>query len=109
MEVKVGQIWRHIHTERDWKVIFVGRYDVTLADEEGAFSDGLWKFEKGIYAIVSDSQSSDLEMVQKALEHSGGYLSINSDGCWQIQGDTNTIGGEISSLLTWAKQTIGEG
>lgn len=108
IEIKVGQVWRHVHTKKDWKVIFVGRYAATLSDAEGTFTDSLWKFDEGIYSLVSDSPLSDLEIVQKAVECSGGYLWLDSEGCWQIEGNANIIGGGISSLLTWAKQTIGE-
>lgn len=111
MEVKVGQVWRNIHTERDLKVIFVGRYDATLADEEGTLSDALWKFEKGIYAIVSDSPLSDLEIVRKALDKSFSRLSIGCGGGWLAEKNIDTVTGkgyDIESLLAWAKQTIGE-
>lgn len=114
-EVKVGQVWRHSRTKGEWRVIFVGQYDATIADQEGAFSDSLWKFRDGIYSFVSDApvELSDLEIVQKALEVSDVYLRLNPSGSANYTtNDYKEIDvylADKNELLTWAKQTIGEG
>lgn len=59
-------------------------------------------------------QPSDLEIVQKALDKTNSVMNLNSDGCAEVmEFDDWGVGkhlfnGNIQSLLTWAKQTIGE-
>lgn len=114
MEVKVGQVWKHAYTQRLWRVIFVGKYEATIADEEGSFSEALWKFEKGIFTLESSPpELSDLEVVQKALLKVECSLDIDRRGGWWVvdgKGMNNNYrysGKSMESLLTWAKQTIG--
>lgn len=65
---------------------------------------------------ISDSPLSDLEIVQKALYDSSASMNFYSDGSSSVYVDDDEgFAGvkeydfnDTESLLTWAKQTIGE-
>lgn len=79
---------------------------------DGNHSMGAGALADAIMAeLEKDRELSDLEIVQKALAKTGFVIWMNSKDfsvCDDNRGEVVIEFGSFESLLTWAKQTIGD-